>query len=113
MTDSPAPTILGMATNYGELIDLIVLRRKELGLSQIDLDDLSGLQSGYTGKIEAWRHPRAGRGLGAVSLPLVLETLGLRIALVAEEPPAAVLRCGETRRRRAALAAAKKPAKAA
>ena len=31
----------------------IAARRRELGLRKLDLDHASGLQSGYTGKIEA------------------------------------------------------------
>lgn len=82
---------------YGELIDALVARRIELGLSQMVLDERTGLPSGYVGKLEAWLHKESGRGIGPVSLPLILEALGLAIVLVRTDPPP---RLGNMRRRK-------------
>lgn len=67
---------------YGDLVDALIQRRKSLGFSQLELDDRSGLQVGYTGKIECWKNRKHGRGLSIVSLPLVLEALGLGLIVV-------------------------------
>jgi len=66
-----------------ELILAFRARREELGLSQLELDDLAGLQDGYTGKIEAG--PVRGRSFGEVSLPLILDALGVRLVLVPKD----------------------------
>ena len=53
------------------------IRRKHLGLSQLLVDELSGLQNGYTGKLEAGI-----RGLGKVTIPLLLGALKLELAVM-------------------------------
>lgn len=63
-----------------ELIAAFRSRREELHLTQMALDDIAGLQDGYCGKIEAG--PIRGRSFGEVSLPLILDALGVRIILV-------------------------------
>lgn len=63
-------------------------RRKMLGFSQLAVDDIAGLASGYQGKLEArLTNPSAKnvRSVGWESLPLVLGALKLRLAIVAEE----------------------------
>lgn len=40
------------ATNYYELVDLLRSRRVSLGVSQLEIDEIAGLQTGYTGKLE-------------------------------------------------------------
>lgn len=67
---------------YGDLIEALRARRKALGISQLELDDRAGLSDGYTAKLEAWRNRRIGKGLGPVSLPLILEALGIGIVFV-------------------------------
>lgn len=67
---------------YADLVDAIVVRRKRLGMSQIEVDDRAGLQLGYMGKLECWRSAQYGRSLGVISLPLVLEALGLGLIVV-------------------------------
>lgn len=67
---------------YDDLIGVLVKRRHDLGLSQGDVDYISGLQEGYTGKIESWRHPKSGRTIGRISMPLLLEALGVALVVV-------------------------------
>lgn len=70
-------TIIARFTTVEGLIAALIKRRHSLGMSQLVLDDISGLQNGYTGKIE-----KGIKGLGAVSLPLVLGGLGCELALM-------------------------------
>ena len=82
---------------YRDLIETLVARRMELGMTQIDLAERAGLQEGYAGKIEAWKHKKSGRRLGRVSLPLVLEALGVSIVVVTDSGKAlSRVRAGET-----------------
>ena len=58
-------------------------RRQSLGLPQLLVDEIGGLQSGYTGKIEAEAlNPGRGKGLGKLTIPLLLGALDVEIALV-------------------------------
>ena len=66
---------------YADLVDALVERRHEVGMSAVALDARAGWQEGYTSKIENWQKPY-GRGIGPVSLPLWLESLGMAIVLV-------------------------------
>lgn len=79
-------TDVAMAETYRELIDHISARRRELGLSCLELDDLAGLPQGYSSKLECYP-ARHNRSLGIVSLPAILTALGLRMAVVKVEPP--------------------------
>ena len=56
-------------------------RRQGLKLSQLVVDDLAGLQSGYCGKIEY--HDKR---LGAMSMPCLLQALGLELVVVRTVP---------------------------
>lgn len=70
-------------TTHEALIAAMRKRRIELGLSQLAVDELAGLPSGYQGKLEAMlTNPGAknARGIGRESLPLVLGALGLELA---------------------------------
>lgn len=68
--------------DYDGLIAALRTRKAELGLSDSFLDELTGLQSGYTGKIFG---PKQVKKLGPVSLGLLLQALGLKIVLL-EDP---------------------------
>jgi hypothetical protein len=59
---------------YDELIGVIAFRRRELGMQQLELDDVAGLQDGYTGKIEC-----QDRRLGLMSGPAILGALGCEV----------------------------------
>jgi len=39
-------------SEYSDLRALVASRRRELGLSQLAVDEMAGVQSGYTAKIE-------------------------------------------------------------
>lgn len=66
---------------YPDLVKTLIERRHELGMSSIELDARAGWQEGYTSKVENFAKPY-GRGIGPVSLPLWLESLGLAMILV-------------------------------
>ncbi len=75
------------APTYLSLLVAIRARRVELGLSQLAVDHLAGMPSGYQAKLEArLTNPTAtnARSIGIESLPLVMNALGLHLALVAE-----------------------------
>src|ERR1700722_10538037 len=56
--------------DYSQLRSAIAARRRQLGLLQLEADELSGCQPGYQGKIECGL-----RKLGDLSLPMVLAAL--------------------------------------
>jgi hypothetical protein len=62
--------------DYGQLRAAIAARRRQLGLRQLDADDLCGLQPGYLGKVEVGI-----RKLGDLSLPMILAGLDLDLYL--------------------------------
>jgi hypothetical protein len=89
MTDSPRQ--LGTARSYDDLHRILRDRVEELDVSRQEIDSASGLQDGYTSKILS---PRPTKKLGAVSMGLMLETLGL--ALIVVEDPAVMERTTRT-----------------
>lgn len=66
---------------------VIAARRMELGFSSLEIDDLAGLASGHTSKIECGT-----RNLGLFTLPCLMDALGLRIAMVRVEPHKSTVR---------------------
>lgn len=75
---------LAFVKDYDGLIEALKRRACELDLTNQTIDELAGLQSGYTGKLFG---PRQGRSLGGVSFGLMLQTLGVGVVLV-EDPEA-------------------------
>jgi predicted DNA-binding transcriptional regulator AlpA len=73
------PINSGIIQNYDEFVQAMVQRRKELALSCIELDARSGMQEGYSNKLENWRKD-FGRGMGSDTFPLWLG--GLRVGIV-------------------------------
>lgn len=65
-----------LITDYPGLRAAIDQRRKELGLSMLALDELAGLQSGYSAKILCGI-----KNLGPISLECMLGALGMAIVL--------------------------------
>jgi hypothetical protein len=63
-----------------QIREVFAARRRELGLRQLELDDLAGVQSGYVGKCEA-----AVRNYGDMSLAAIMGALGFQM-LVVERP---------------------------
>lgn len=68
---------IGNVSEYADLRALIAARRKQLGLSQLALDDIAGTQQGYTAKIECGT-----RHFGDVSFGCILGALGIEFAAV-------------------------------
>ncbi len=66
-----------IAHNLAGLRALMSERRRALGLSQLDVDAIAGLQPGYTGKLET-----GAKGYGPASLAATLKALGVGIAVV-------------------------------
>ena len=74
---------IGTTTSLEGLTSILTERRRELGLSQLLVDDIAGLPSGYTAKVECRI-----KGLGKLSLPCLLGALGLELAVVRTVPHA-------------------------
>ena len=72
-----------------DLVAAVRARRDELNLSHKLLDDLAGLQSGYTSKLLA---PNRVKNLGALSLPALLGALGVALVLVEDSAQAERMR---------------------
>lgn len=72
----------GFISDYEAVIRSIVARRKALGLSQLAVDQMSGLPDGYQGKIECGL-----RSPSLQTLSTVLQALGLGMVLVPGEAP--------------------------
>jgi hypothetical protein len=75
---------------YDDLLAALRAKRIARGLSSIELDDLSGMQDGYTGKLEngfVHNRKKSARSFGPVTLGLWLQALGVGLVLVdAHEP---------------------------
>ncbi|WP_024279348.1 hypothetical protein [Xanthobacter sp. 126] len=78
---------LAICRDYRQLMDVLKARRLALGFTQMEVDERSGLQDGYTGKLEAWDRD-SGRRLGPVSMALLLQALGLELAVLEARRPA-------------------------
>jgi hypothetical protein len=80
---------IAVVSNYSELIACLRQRAEALNISNEVIDEVSGLQDGYTGKVLGL-HPS--RNLGKLSLPLLLNTLGLKLAVLEDRQQLARLR---------------------
>lgn len=65
--------------SMSELLDVIRARRDELNISHETIDNIAGLQAGYTSKMLA---EKPIRGVGYMSLGAVLGSLGIGLAVV-------------------------------
>lgn len=72
--------VYGVATDYAELLEIIRYRVDEMNTTHESLDDVSGLHSGYSGKILADI-----RSLGKVSMGPVFGTTGLAMIVVRDD----------------------------
>jgi hypothetical protein len=70
---------LAVVHDYSELVAALRARAEALNVSNLVLDEVSGLQSGYSGKLLSL-HPK--RTLGRLSLGLLLATLGVQLVMV-------------------------------
>jgi hypothetical protein len=61
----------------GQIREVFAARRRQLGLNQLELDDLAGTQSGYAGKCEVGI-----RNYGNMSLSSIMGALGFEMILM-------------------------------
>lgn len=69
--------VLARVDSYEALRLALIARRYSLGLPQLEVDAISGLQDGYTAKLE-----RGSKRLGEVSMSCLLGALGLELLVV-------------------------------
>jgi hypothetical protein len=60
--------------DYPQLLQALDARRRQLGMTMLDVDCKSGLQNGYSSKLLVGI-----RKFGLLSLPLMLQTLGVEL----------------------------------
>jgi len=75
---------LATVRDYHGLHMALRARAEQIGASRLAIDDLAGLQPGYSGKLLG---PRMVKKLGALSLGALLQALGLKL-IVAEDAEA-------------------------
>jgi hypothetical protein len=80
--------ILGTVGSYADLHALLRARCEELQISRLQLDEISGMQSGYSSKVLSLRPQKR---LGTTSLPLILPALGVKLVLMVDEQATAAL----------------------
>ena len=80
VTDSPRQ--LGVCHDYGGLHRILRDRAEELNVSRTTLDEAAGFTSGHASKLLA---PRPLKKLGATTLGLMLQVMGLKLVVV-EDP---------------------------
>ncbi|KQT96958.1 helix-turn-helix transcriptional regulator [Rhizobium sp. Leaf453] len=76
--------VSGVVTDYEQFVDALTKRRSAMKMSCIELDALSGMQEGYSNKLENYGRPN-GRGMGPEVFPLWLG--GLRVGIVFVDLP--------------------------
>jgi hypothetical protein len=75
--------------NYADLIAALRARKEALDISLATIEAVGGLTLGHAGKLLS---PKPSKGLGEISLALVLQTLGVKLVLVEDPQAAAKLR---------------------
>jgi hypothetical protein len=70
---------LSEVTDYDGMIAALRERMREIGVTNETIDALTGLQSGYVGKLLA---PTRIKNLGPTSFGLMLQSLGLKLIVV-------------------------------
>lgn len=91
---NPVPAKLGRSfSSYRVLIETCRARAEELDLSRAELDRLSGLPAGYSGKllgnVENSEKPKNQKRVWRVGLEAMLGALGLKIVVIEDEAAAA------------------------
>jgi hypothetical protein len=81
---------LAIVTDYRDLVFALRQRIVELGTHITAVGEVAGLPSGYTAKVLSLGQARP--ALGRISMGPILETLGLKLALVADEDALAKVR---------------------
>jgi hypothetical protein len=83
-TEARPGDVLCLVEHYEELVGAIRRRAAALKFTYLEVDTKSGLPSGYCAKLLG---PSRGKNLGPLSLGLMLEALGLQLAVVAKNTP--------------------------
>jgi hypothetical protein len=76
----PSLVVMGRASTYEGILACLNMRRKQLGLSMLMLDEIAGLASGHSGKLLGGAHVK---GLGPLSFTLLLGALRLDLLAIA------------------------------
>jgi transcriptional regulator with XRE-family HTH domain len=92
MSDRHLAAPIFKVSSHDGLIAALVARRKQLGLSQLDVDEISGLQPGYTAKIECGT-----KRVGYLSLTLLLGALKLDLEAVPASGPSVAASSGSAK----------------
>jgi transcriptional regulator with XRE-family HTH domain len=71
-------TVAVRCRDYSQLLQALSARRRALGLTQRDADEVSGLQPGYVSTLECGR-----RHLGSLSLPMLCAAYDIDILVAA------------------------------
>jgi hypothetical protein len=87
---------LAIISDYQGLIAVLRERAEQLDVSNETLDGVTGLASGYTGKIMG---RKGHKPLGRLSLGLMLQALGLKLAVLEDPEQLARMRPRLTKRR--------------
>jgi hypothetical protein len=74
--------LIATAQTPMEIADALNARRKELQLTMLELDEILGFAGRYSSKIFAHGYRK---NLGHLSLPAMLDALGCRLAIIANE----------------------------
>lgn len=77
-------SVLGVAREYADLLEIIRLRKEAAHFTNLELDDRAGLPVGYTGKLFSAENTKNGKILNRRTLGWVLAALKLRIVVVAD-----------------------------
>jgi hypothetical protein len=102
---------LGEICDYDGLIAAIRARMRELGVTNETIDAITGLQSGYVGKLLA---PSRIKKLGVMSFGVMMQSLGLKLIVVEDAKTTEKMRPRWTQREKALplLAIARMPPRA-
>jgi len=74
--------VYGIASDYDSLIDLVRYRLHEMQTTNLEIDAVSGLHSGYCSKTTA---PIPLKSMGKVSMGPLLQTMGLKLIVVRDD----------------------------
>ena len=89
---------LGEICDYDGLIAAIRARMRELGVTNETIDSITGLQSGYVGKLLA---PSRIKNLGSMSFGVMLQSLGMKLIAVEDKKTSEIMRSRWTQRKKA------------
>lgn len=89
IADDTQGRLIGFANDYDGVVSLFRERATELGLTMAFIDEIAGFQTGYAGKLLG---PAQVKALGRMSLGVMLEVLGLKIAVVEDADTLARMR---------------------